>query len=97
VKAAVSYQTKYELENTYMLNSISRQESFFGRRPVVATAFLAALLSLCVIPGAAFGQDQEAPPPPPSNQQSEQGMGRHMGEVEAHSRGSAQADGTDPQ
>ena len=64
-----------------MLNSISPQRSFFGRRPLVATAFLVGLVSLCIVPGTAFGQDQEAPPPPPpqSGQQSEPGMGHHMG------------------
>ena len=64
-----------------MLNSIFPQGSFFGRRPLVTTAFLVALVSLSIVPGTAFGQDQEAPPPPPpqSGQQSEQGMGHHMG------------------
>jgi periplasmic protein CpxP/Spy len=64
-----------------MLNSIFPQGSFFGRRPLVATAFLVGLASLCIVPGTAFGQDQEAAPPPPpqSGEQSEQGMGHHMG------------------
>ncbi len=56
-----------------------------ARRSLVATAFLAAFLSLGV---AALAQDdQNAPPPPPPDQQSgqpsgqpsEQGMGGHMG------------------
>jgi protein CpxP len=66
------------------MNSPISQGSFCGRaarKSLVATAFLAALLSLGV---AAFAQDdQSAPPPPPaSDQQSGQsgpGMGRHMG------------------
>ena len=64
-----------------MLNSIFPRGSSFGRggsKPLVATAFLVALLSLCF--GTAFGQDQDqAAPPPPSGQQSEQGMGHRMG------------------
>jgi Spy/CpxP family protein refolding chaperone len=57
-----------------------------ARKSLVATAFLAALLSLGV---AAFAQDdQNGPPPPPPQQQSDQqpgqtsepGMGRHMGQ-----------------
>ena len=64
-----------------MLNSIFPRGSSFGRggsKPLVATAFLVALLGLCF--GTAFGQDQDqAAPPPPSGQQSEQGMGHRMG------------------
>jgi septal ring factor EnvC (AmiA/AmiB activator) len=64
-----------------MLNSMFPHGLSFRRgerKPVVATAFLVALLSLCVGPGAAFGQDQPEAPPQ-SGQQSNQGMGRHMG------------------
>ena len=64
-----------------MLNSIFPRGSSFGRRgskPLMATAFLVALLSLCF--GTAFGQDQDqAAPPPPSGQQSGQEMGHRMG------------------
>jgi Spy/CpxP family protein refolding chaperone len=63
-----------------MLNSMFPRRSFSGRsgsKPFVATAFLVALLSLCFVPGSAFGQDQA--PAPPSGQQSEPGMGHHMG------------------
>jgi protein CpxP len=64
-----------------MLNSTFPQGSFLGRRTVVATAFLVALISLYMVPGTAFGQDQQAPPPPPaqSGQQSEPGISHHMG------------------
>ena len=66
-----------------MLNSMFPHGLSFRRserKPVVATAFLVALLSLCFVPGPASGQDQpEAPPSPQSGQQSDQGMGRHMG------------------
>ena len=65
-----------------MLTSIFPQGCFFGRRPLVAAAFLLTLVSLCIVPGTAVGQDQAAPPPPPSpqsGQPSEQGMGHHMG------------------
>jgi protein CpxP len=49
-----------------------------ARKSFVATAFLAALLSLGV---AAFAQDQSAPPPPPASDQpsGQPGAGRHMG------------------
>ncbi len=55
-----------------------------GRRPLVVTAVLGALLSLGLAAGTAFGQDEQAPPPPPQagqqpDQQSGPGMGRHMG------------------
>ena len=50
------------------------------RRSLVATAVLAALLSLGFAAGTAFGQDEQgAPPPPQAGQQPDQGMGRHMG------------------
>src|SRR5258708_25701065 len=72
-----------ELESTHMWNSTAPKESCNGRgkrRSLVATAALAALLSLPFAVGNAFGQDQqEAPPPPPSGQQSGQGMGHGMG------------------
>jgi len=67
------------------MNSPVPHGSFCGRaarKSLVATAFLAGLLSLGV---AVFAQDEQngPPPPPPSDQQSgqpsEQGMGRHMG------------------
>jgi periplasmic protein CpxP/Spy len=52
-----------------------------ARKSLVATAFLAALLSLGI--SALAQDDQNGPPPPPSDQQSGQpsgpGMGRHMG------------------
>jgi protein CpxP len=50
-----------------------------ARKSFVATAFLAALLSLGV---AAFAQnDQSAPPPPPASDQpsGQPGAGKHMG------------------
>ncbi len=69
-----------------MWNSVVPQRSCFGRsrrRSFVATAMLAALLSLGFSAGSAFGQDDQAAPPPQSDQQSGQqpgpGMGRHMG------------------
>jgi periplasmic protein CpxP/Spy len=66
-----------------MLNSKFPRRSFIGRggsKPFVAMAFLVALLSLCFVSGSAFGQDQgQAAPAPPSGQQSEPGMGHHMG------------------
>ena len=67
------------------MNSPISQRLFSGRtarKSFVATAFLAALLSLGV---AAFAQnDQSAPPPPPasdqpSGQASGPGAGKHMG------------------
>jgi protein CpxP len=69
------------------MNLLTPSRSFsgrVGRRSLVATGFLAALLSLSVV---AFGQDdQNGPPPPPdqssgqpSGQPSEPGMGRPMG------------------
>jgi len=64
-----------------MWNSIVPERSYFGqgeRRHLVATAFLAVLLSLGFGAVNAYGQDaQDAPPPPP--QQSGPGMGRGMG------------------
>ena len=77
-----------------MRNSIVPQGLCFERgerrsltATAVATAVLAALLSLGFGTGNAFGQDEQAPPPPPPQQQSGQqpdqqsgpGMGRHMG------------------
>ena len=55
-----------------------------NRSSLVATAVLAALLSLGFAAGTAFGQDEQAPPAPPQagqqpDQQSAPGMGRHMG------------------
>src|ERR1700690_1581338 len=52
-----------------------------GRRSLVATAALAALLGLGVGAGNAFGQDTQDTPPPPqqSDGQASPGMGRGMG------------------
>ena len=52
-----------------------------NRSSLVATAVLAALLSLGFAAGTAFGQDEPAPPPAGQqpDQQSAPGMGRHMG------------------
>ena len=66
-----------------MCNSTVLKGSYFERgkrRSFFAAAVLAALLSFGFATGNAFGQDEQAPPPaPPSGQQSDQGMGRHMG------------------
>jgi periplasmic protein CpxP/Spy len=76
-----------------MWNSIVPKGFYFSRSErrslvatSVATAFLAALLSLGFGAGNAFGQDaQDAPPPPPQqtgqqpDQQSGAGIGRGMG------------------
>jgi periplasmic protein CpxP/Spy len=72
-----------------MWNSIVPRRSYLGqggRRSLLATSFLAALLSVGFGAGNAFGQDaQDAPPPPPQqsgqqpDQQSGPGMGRGMG------------------
>ena len=54
-----------------------------NRSSLVATAVLAALLSLGFAAGTAFGQDEQTPPAPPQagqpDQQSAPGMGGHMG------------------
>ena len=55
-----------------------------SRSSLVATAVLAAVLSLGFAAGTAFGQDEQAPPAPPQvgqqpDQQSGPGMGRHRG------------------
>ena len=69
-----------------MWKSIVPKGSYFGRgerRSLVATAVLAALLSLGFAAGTAFGQDEPAAPPPPpqTGQQPDQqpgpGMGKH--------------------
>jgi protein CpxP len=64
------------------MNSLIPHESSRGRsasKSLVATVFLAALLSL----GVAVAQNDQNAPPPPADQQSGQpaqpGMGRHMG------------------
>lgn len=66
-----------------MLNSITPKGSRnkrSERRPWFVMAALAALLSLPLAVGNAFGQDQqETPPPPQSEQPSGQGMGHGMG------------------
>ena len=70
-----------------MWKSTVPKGSKFGRgerRFLVATAVLAALLSLGLAAGTAFGQDEQAPAPPPQagqqrDQQSGPGMGKHMG------------------
>jgi protein CpxP len=51
-----------------------------GRRPLLATVALAALLGLGFSAGSAFGQDtQDTPPPQQPNGQAGPGMGRGMG------------------
>ena len=70
-----------------MWKSTVPKGSNFGRgerRSLVATAVLAALISLGLAVGTAFGQDEQAPPPPPQagqqpDQQSGAGMGGRMG------------------
>lgn len=69
-----------------MWKSTVPKGSNFGRgerRSMVATAVLAALLSLGLAVGTAFGQDEQPPAPPPqAGQQPDQsgpGMGGHMG------------------
>ena len=67
-------------------STVPKRSKFTGgnRSSLVATAVLAALLSLGFAAGTAFGQDEPAPPAPPQagqqpDQQPAPGMGRHMG------------------
>ncbi len=72
-----------------MLNSIFSRGTFLRRgerKPLLAAGFLGALLSLCIVPGSAFGQDQPEAPPPPAAQSdqasspsTDPGTGRRMG------------------
>jgi protein CpxP len=63
------------------MNSTIPHERFYRRGVRTSWLMATALLALSLgLTSAAFGQDEQAAPPPPQNgQQSEQGMGRHMG------------------